>query len=87
MRTTLDLPDELLKRAKVAAIERGSTLRQLVSDALTRDLMGDRSPAEPLRRVQFPIFSSKSPGKLKLTSRDISEMDLDEDSRRHGIPR
>ena len=27
MRTTLDLPDDLMKRAKIAAVKRGSTLR------------------------------------------------------------
>jgi hypothetical protein len=36
MRTTLDLPDDILRRAKIEAVERGSTLRQLVIDALQR---------------------------------------------------
>jgi hypothetical protein len=40
MRTTLDLPDDLLRRAKIAAVERGSSLRQLVLDALAQELEG-----------------------------------------------
>ena len=40
MRTTLDLPDDVLRRAKIAAVERGSTLRQLVIDALKHELEG-----------------------------------------------
>ena len=30
MRTTLDLPDELLKQAKIAAVKRGMTLRDIL---------------------------------------------------------
>lgn len=33
---TLDLPDDILRRAKIEAVERGSTMRQLVIDALQR---------------------------------------------------
>jgi len=40
MRTTLDLPDDVLRRAKIAAVQRGSTLRQLVIDALKHELEG-----------------------------------------------
>jgi hypothetical protein len=45
MRTTLDLPDELLKRAKIAAVERGVTLRELVESALANDLAAGPAPA------------------------------------------
>jgi hypothetical protein len=38
MRTTLDLPDDILRKAKIAAVERGSSLRQLVIDALRREM-------------------------------------------------
>jgi hypothetical protein len=42
MRSTFDLPDDLLKRAKIAAVKRGSTLRDLVAEALRR-LLADQS--------------------------------------------
>jgi hypothetical protein len=38
MRTTLDLPDDILRKAKIAAVERGSSLRQLVIGALRREM-------------------------------------------------
>lgn len=38
MKTTIDIPEPTYKRAKVAAIERGQTLRQLLLDALAREL-------------------------------------------------
>lgn len=50
MRTTLDLPDDVLKRAKIEAVERGSTLRQLVIDALQREISGTERPRKRLTR-------------------------------------
>jgi hypothetical protein len=38
MRTTLDLPDDLLRQAKIAAVQRRSTLRDLVASGLRREL-------------------------------------------------
>lgn len=38
MRTTLDLPDALLKRAKIVAAQTDMTLKELISRALERDL-------------------------------------------------
>lgn len=43
MRTTLDLPDDLLRRAKIAAVHRGSTLRDLVASGLRRELAASAS--------------------------------------------
>jgi Arc/MetJ family transcription regulator len=43
MRTTLEISDELLRRAKRRAADEATTLRQVVEDALRRYL-GARSP-------------------------------------------
>jgi hypothetical protein len=85
MRTTLELPDELLKRAKIEAVERGITLKELVGIALARELVAEPAPR---RRSQltFPLFPSQAPGVLKLTGRDIAASEAEEDRRRHGIP-
>jgi hypothetical protein len=84
MRVTLDLPDELLKRAKIAAVERGVTLRELIGSALVRDL----APPEPAsRRVRFPLFSSQQPGSLALTNADLARAEADEDREPLGLPR
>lgn len=53
MKTTVDLPENLVRSAKRAAIERRTTLRQLVQQGLQREL-ADPSPAQgvhPLRAV------------------------------------
>src|ERR1700683_1912833 len=54
MRSTFDLPDDLLKRAKIAAVKRGSTLRDLVAEALRR-LLADRPAPERKRMTEAPV--------------------------------
>jgi hypothetical protein len=55
MRTTLDLPDDILRRAKIQAVERGSTLRQLVIDALQREMAGADRPRKQLARAPVKL--------------------------------
>jgi len=38
MKTTIDIPDALYKKAKIRAVERGQTLKQIVLDSLIREL-------------------------------------------------
>jgi plasmid stability protein len=54
MRTTFDLPDDLMKRAKIVAVKRGSSLRDLVADALRRLLAAESAPAKK-RMTEAPI--------------------------------
>lgn len=52
MKTTLDLPDDLLIEAKATAARRRMTLRELVTRALERDL---RPVAPPTHDDHFTI--------------------------------
>lgn len=50
VKTTLEIPDALFRRAKVRAAEQGQSLRQLVTEALQEKLAGRTSSppsAEP----------------------------------------
>ena len=38
MKTTIDIPESLYKKAKIRAIERGQTLKQIVLTSLEREL-------------------------------------------------
>jgi hypothetical protein len=53
MRTTIDLPDPLFKEAKSAAALRGLTLRDVVEEALRRQLQphASRQPAAARGRL------------------------------------
>jgi|HubBroStandDraft_3_1064219.scaffolds.fasta_scaffold32832_2 hypothetical protein len=86
MRTTLELPDELLKRAKIAAVERGETLRELIGRALAKELAAGPPPEPARRRLRFPLFSSQQPGSLELTNADLARAEAEEDLRRLGLP-
>jgi predicted transcriptional regulator len=54
MRTTIRLDDDLLVRAKRAAVERGTTLTALIEEALRRALAPD--VPEPRRPLALPTF-------------------------------
>ena len=41
MKTTVDLPDSLYRRAKIRAAQRGTTLRTLLVESLEQSLMGN----------------------------------------------
>jgi hypothetical protein len=61
MRTTIDIPDELFRRAKATAALEGGTLKDLVTEAL-RDYLDRRGePATELRgwRRVFGMASSE----------------------------
>jgi hypothetical protein len=81
MRTTLDLPDDILRRAKIAAVERGSSLRQLVVDALSQELDGQAGGPRQ-RMTQAPVkLAADAPLRtldtvgLKQLEQDLIEQD------------
>ncbi len=67
VKTTLEVPDELFRRAKAAAATQGITLKQLVTEALERRL---RAP----RRHGRPAWKSLS-GKLASLRRETARLD------------
>jgi hypothetical protein len=47
MKTTLEIPDPLFRKAKATAAERGQTLKEFVSEALQEKLSVGRAKARP----------------------------------------
>lgn len=58
MRTTISLPDVLLRQAKARASETGRTLNAVIEDAVRAALVR-RSPAEGTAPVVLPTFKGK----------------------------
>jgi hypothetical protein len=78
MRTTLDLPDDVLRRAKIAAVERGSTLRELVIDALRNEL--DAPAHGHRRRMTSPPVTLAADAPLRTLSPDeVKRLDSEAD--------
>jgi hypothetical protein len=72
MKTTIEIEDALLRRAKQAALERGVTLRQIVEQALLMAL-GKTSPGNPpLRTRVWP--SSDQAGRTISSERILREI-------------
>lgn len=88
MKTTLDLPEDLLIEAKSVAARRRTTLKLLVENALRRELSpaAERTNPDPSRYVvgPFGILSLKSGGaavSAERMERLIAQQHDEEDSR------
>jgi hypothetical protein len=89
MRTTVDLPTPLFRRAKARAASRGETLRTLITRAVTAEIGGRAEHADPTRRrVQLPLIGTPDGRpKVRLTNADIERILTDEEARHYGLLR
>ena len=55
MKTTLEMPDELFRRAKATAAQRGQSLKQLVTTALERELTGPAPGTRTSKRKRAEV--------------------------------
>jgi predicted DNA-binding ribbon-helix-helix protein len=72
MRTTIDLPDPLFRELKMAAAQRGTSLKDLIRAAVEEELR--KTPPKAKRRVKFPLLKSSRPGSLNLTNAEIDDL-------------
>lgn len=90
MKTTIDIPDPLLKRVKIRAVERGETLREMVLRSLERDLdaeatSGDRPASYWANRKLLPEFARLQAAgafRPKPGDRDITDLISEERNER-----
>ena len=73
MRTTVDLPNELTRDVKVAAANRGLTLKVFLRMAVERELKREPVPLKP-EKLKFPLISSRKPGSLKISNEQIEDL-------------
>lgn len=71
MRTTIDIPDETYRSIKILAVERGSTVRELVLEGL--DLV-KRTGHRPHQRFELPVIHSANPGSLVIDNETIYDL-------------
>lgn len=55
MKTTIDIADSLLKRAKRVAAQRETTLKQVIEDALREELRRDAQPRSQPRLITHSV--------------------------------
>lgn len=84
MRTTVDLPDDLLRMAKARSAERGESLKEMFTRLLVREVGAAPATAES-RRVQLPLVGD--PGRpsphASLSNADVEELLLEDEAEHH----
>jgi hypothetical protein len=69
MKTTVDLPDELYRRAKAEAALRGRKFRELVAEGLVRVL---EAPAEQLPKAKLSTLMKRARGVMDSGISDLA---------------
>lgn len=89
MRTTIDLPDDLLRQAKVQAALSGLKLKDLIARYIEQGLRqgGNAFSVQPRQRSPLPMIRKAATGKPipALSNAEMQEILDDEDAERlHG---
>jgi plasmid stability protein len=83
MKTTLDLPEELVREMKLRAVREGRKLRDVATEVFRRGLAANGPTGKPARRrrVKLPIIPAP-PGaaKMKLTGDDVHRLEMETES-------
>jgi hypothetical protein len=78
MRTTVELPPELMKKAKAHAAARGESLKTLLTRAVASELGRSMRSGEAASRVRLPLFGNPKRKPVNVSGRDI-ELALSDD--------
>jgi plasmid stability protein len=86
MKTTIELPDDLMREIKIRAAREDRKLKDLVADLLRRGLEEEPRHAEEAQpqirnRVQFPLIKGTHPAKpgTELTPDQMKQLLIDEE--------
>ncbi|CAN5856073.1 antitoxin VapB41 [soil metagenome] len=64
MKTTIDIPDDLMRAVKIRAVEENRKLKDMVADLLRQGLAQSTSETPPVRhRVELPLIKGGHPAK------------------------
>lgn len=83
MRTSLDLPPDLMRAAKVRAARRGESLKDLFTRAIAHEV---NTPGRdrPAGRLNFPLIGRDGEPGVEVTNADIEASFEAEDAERYG---
>jgi len=82
MKTTLDLPDELMRAVKMRAVREDRRLKDVIAELLRAGLAEDREAPRPGHRVKLPLIHvphAAAPGK-ELTPERIAEILIEQEA-------
>ena len=79
MRTTVDIPEHLLRRAKATAALEGKSLKAFFMEAVVNELNRSVEKKIVRKKVSLPLVPSNRPGTLQLNSDKIAQILNQED--------
>jgi len=89
MKTTLDLPDDLVREVKIHAVRENKKLKDTVADLLRRGLAQKPGiPAIARRRLKLPLIEcahEARPGE-EMTPERVAEVLLENEAQAHRDP-
>lgn len=96
MKTTVDIPEGLLRRVRARAALDGRKMKDVVNEALRRHLgvaeagegpgrrLPERVGVERVGRFSLPVVRSSRSGGAAVGPERLRELEVEEDQRRHG---
>jgi hypothetical protein len=91
VRTTVELPAELVKDAKARAASRGESLKTLLIGAVAAEVSKTGPPRESASRIKLPLFGDAKVEPVKISREQISRNLVEDDivamrrSEQHGV--
>lgn len=83
MKTTLELPDELMRAIKVRAAQQDRKIKDVVTELLQRGLAEPERPAPAARRVQLPlVHCGAATADAEMTPQRVADALLGEEANR-----
>lgn len=89
MKTTLDLPDDVMRAVKIRAVEENKRLKDTIADLLRRGLAQQPGvQAAVRRRVKLPLVECAHEAQLgeEMTPERVASALLDEEAEWHREP-
>ena len=80
MRTTVDMPDHLLRRSKAAAALSGKSFKAFIMQALEHELESGQETKLRRSRASLPLIRSRHPGTLNITAETVAQALSNEDA-------
>ena len=87
MRTTVELPPELMRQAKARAAAQGESLKTLLTRAVAAELGKSKNLKEARARVHLPLFGSTQGKLIAVTGEDIARALAEDDAAGRRRPR
>ena len=82
MKTTLDLPDDLMREVKVLAAQNDRKLKDLLAELLRNGMAkSKKTSSAPIRnRISLPLVDCGKPGAIDLSSEQIDQALLEQEN-------